>query len=108
MEGATDTKAWFFKNTLMMLSYTLSGSFKTYYDQLRERYGAPTKVNEGFGGEAFASWKFKDVDLELNHPFMGNFTMSFIYDPLWEQAKKSDAAYYAEVTKQKAKTSKGF
>lgn len=108
IDGVMTTKAWFYKDTIMTLNYELSSSFKTFYDQLKERYGTPTKSRSGFGGEEYAIWKFKDVDLELVHPFMGTFTMSYTYIPLWGKSKQDDSTHYSETTKEKAKKQKGF
>jgi len=108
IEGVLTTKAWFYKDIIMSLNYELSGSFKTFYDQLKERYGTPTKSRSGFGGEEYAIWKFKDVDLELIHPFMGTFSMSYTHIPLWEKSKQDDSNHYTKTIKEKAKKQKGF
>lgn len=107
LEGVHQTKVWFYRETLMGIDYILSVSFKTIFDQLREKYGAPASEGEGFG-ETHASWRFKDVVLSLDKSFIGDLMLSYRHTPLYGDAKQSDNRYYSQITKEKAKSQQGF
>lgn len=108
MEGVREMKIWFFKDTLMGIDYELGGSFKSFNDQLREKYGEPAKAANGFGGEAHAFWKCTNVVMALDKPFIENLTLTYRHLSLYDESKQSDKRYYSKITKEKAKSEKGL
>ena len=108
IDGVTTTRVWFMGDVLMRFTYVLSGSFEPFLDQLTARYGAPARRTSGFGGEEHAVWYFKEVELALDRPFMGETTLDYIHSPLFRRSRESDARHYEEVTRAMGKKQKGF
>jgi hypothetical protein len=108
IDGVVTAKVWFLDGVLMELTYTLSGSFQPFYDQLKVKYQEPSKATTDFGGEAHARWLFKDIGLSLDKPFMGDMTMDYTHVQMYNESNSLDDKVYAESTKAMGQQQKGF
>lgn len=96
VENLSVARLWFFKDTLFQIVYEFPLSmskeeFYVLYEQLKSKYGKPSKYVKPWLADGIAIWKFKDIKVELSAPWV-SLKMYLIYThlPLSKKAEQSD------------------
>ncbi|MDI1300129.1 hypothetical protein [Methylotenera sp.] len=107
IQGVTATKVWFLNGVLMELTYELSGNFEQFNDQLKTKYGDPSKSLE-IGGMSRYSWLFKNMELAFEITF-SSITMDYSNLQLLQESQSIDGKVCAEAhNKAMRQIQKGF
>ncbi len=105
LENLKVAKLWFFKGVLFKITYEFPLSmskdeFYVLYNQLKSKYGQPSRYVEPYLSDGLAVWRFKNVEIRLVAPWV-SWSMYLIYThlPLDRKAELSDEKVFNQEMK---------
>jgi len=114
LNSLSTAKFWFYKGKLMSIEYVLyedinKSTFKSYYDKLKAKYGAPVRYREPYLAQGLAEWDFGNVKIELSVPWVSRHTYLEYKDiNLVKAADKDDEDYYESYIQKTSKDIEGL
>ncbi|WP_353684561.1 hypothetical protein V4D30_01860 [Thermodesulfovibrio sp. 3907-1M] len=111
IENLSMARLWFFQGTLFQIVYYFPLSmnkdeFYVLYEQLKSKYGKPSKYVKPWLADGLAVWKFKDIEIKIIAPWVSSEVyVTYTHLPLSKKADQSDREV---MQKETSKPKRGF
>lgn len=104
VENLSEATFWFFQGVLFQITYEfpLSMSKEEFYvlfNQLKSKYGKPSRYVKPYLADGLALWKFGNVEVKLLAPWVSRgMYVTYTHTPLYKRAEADDQRVFREST----------
>jgi len=104
VENLSQATFWFFQGVLFQIVYEFPLSmekeeFYILFNQLKSKYGKPSKFIKPYLADGLALWKIKDVEIKLIAPWVSwNMYLTYTHVPLNKKVEADNERVFREAT----------